>query len=356
MFESKTYESIMSDMLARVPATFDKREGSVIYDALAPCAMEVAQMYIELDAVLNETFADTASINYLVRRVAERGLTQILATKAVLKADFTPTTLNIPIGSRFSCDDLNYTIISKISDGHYQIQCETAGTEGNSHFGILIPINYIAGLETAEISELLIPARDDETADELRERYFNSMTSQAYGGNIADYKEKTKGLSGVGGVKVTPVWNGGGTVKVTIENSAFGVPSQTLIDEVQNALDPVGHSGEGYGLAPIGHVVTVDGVTAQTVNITTTITYTQGYSWETVSQAIKDVVDTYFVNLSETWEDETTLVVRISMLESAILSVQGVLDITGTALNGSTTNLQLTETQIPQRGAINGNS
>ncbi len=43
-------------MMDRVPDTIDKREGSVIFDALAPAAAELAQMYIEADVILNETF------------------------------------------------------------------------------------------------------------------------------------------------------------------------------------------------------------------------------------------------------------------------------------------------------------
>lgn len=355
MYESKTFDVILADMLARVPATFDKREGSIIYDALAPAAVELAQAYIALDSVLNETFADTASIYYLAKRASERGISQILATKAILQASFTPTALEIPIGTRFSCDELNYKVIEKISAGSYKLECETAGTEGNSHFGTLIPINYISGLETAALSSLLVPARNDETADELRQRYFDTLTSQAFGGNIADYKEKTLSISGVGACKVTPVWNGGGTVKLTILDSQYKAPTPTLISNVQTAIDPVGHSGEGYGLAPIGHVVTVAGASALTVNITTTITYESGWSWESAQEYIKAAVDAYFLELSKDWDDSDYLVVRISPLESMILACEGVLDISGTALNGTAANLQLSSTQYPERGTINGN-
>lgn len=358
MFESKTFETIMEDMFSHVPDSMDKREGSVIYDALAPCAAELANLYTELDAVLDETFADTASINYLVRRVAERGLSQIPATKAVLQASFTPTTLEVPIGSRFSCDTLNYVVIEKISGGSYKVECETPGTEGNSHFGQMIPIDYVEGLATSSLVQLLVAARDDETADELRERYYNSMSSQAFGGNVSDYKEKVKNISSypVNGVKVIPAWNGGGTVKLIIQNAEYGVPSQTLVDGVQNAIDPVGHGGQGYGIAPIGHTVTVVGVTALTVNIVTTITYATGWDWSSAGQYIKNAVDTFFLNLSKQWEDENNLIVRISQLDAAILACEGVLDIEGTTLNGSASNLQLSSTQIPGRGSINGNS
>ena len=113
MYENVTFNTIMEDMLARVPSTMDKREGSVIWDALAPCAVELQNLYIALDTVLNETFADTASIFYLAKRAAERGISQKLASNAVLKGEFTPVNLELSIGARFSCDSLNYVVTEK---------------------------------------------------------------------------------------------------------------------------------------------------------------------------------------------------------------------------------------------------
>lgn len=355
MYEHVTFETIMERMLARVPSTMDKREGSVIWDALAPAAIELQNLYIELDTVLNETFADTASLYYLKKRTAERGIYQIMASHAVLQGEFSPVTLNIQLGSRFSCDRLNYVITEKVSNGVYKLECETAGTEGNIHFGTLIPIDYIEGLETAELTDLLIPAEDDETVEALRARYFESMTSQAFGGNIADYKEKVNAISGVGGVKVTPVWNGGGTVKLTIIDSNFEVPSGDLVELVQNEADPVGHSGDGVGFAPIGHVVTVVGVKGKTVNVTTNITYQTGWNWESTKSYILNAIDGYFRELGKVWDANENLIIRVSQLESKILGCEGVLDISGTTLNGSASNLSLAADEIPVRGTVNGN-
>ena len=58
MYEDKTYEAILQEKLARVASSLDKREGSIIFDALAPNSLESAMIYVALDTVLNETFAD----------------------------------------------------------------------------------------------------------------------------------------------------------------------------------------------------------------------------------------------------------------------------------------------------------
>ena len=355
MYEQVTFDVIMQRMLATVPSTMDKREGSVIWDALAPCAIELQNAYIALDEVLNEASPDTASLYYLTKYAAERGITRKMATCAVLQGEFTPAALELSVGARFSCETLNYTITEKVSDGIYKLTCETAGTEGNSHFGTLIPIDYIDGLETANLTELLIPAEDDEDAESLRKRYFDSMKSQAFGGNIADYEEKVNSISGVGGVKVTPVWNGGGTVKLTVVDSTFSVPSEELIELVQNTIDPIGHNGEGLGLAPIGHVVTVVGVQGKTVDIVTEIAYQTGWNWDSAKSYITNAIDGYFKDLGEVWDENENLIVRISQIESRLLACEGILDVQGTTLNGSASNLSLAADEIPVRGTVNGN-
>ena len=352
MYEEMTFNVIMRQMLNRIPSTFDKREGSIIYDALAPCAAELAQLYINLDVVLNQTFADTATQEYLEKRCAERGIIRTPATYAIVQGEFTPTDVDV-LDERFSCGIYNYKVIGKTNiDGVYQLICETSGELPNAISGQLIPINYINGLETATITSLLIPGEDVEDDESLRERYFDSLSSQAFGGNIADYKEKTKMINGVGGVKVTPVWNGGGTVLLTITSSDYSVPSSTLIHNVQELIDPTQNNGEGKGIAPIGHVVTVKGVTTREINIATQITYQNGWGWEDSSSYIHDTIDDYFQLLSKEWEDVNNIVIRISAIEQRILACPGILDIQDTTLNGEAKNLQLDEHEIPVRGDI----
>ena len=353
MYEKITYESIMEDMLSRVPNTMDKREGSVIWDALAPAAIEMQNLYIQLDTVLNETFADTASLYYLKKRAAERGIIQDPASKAILKGEFTPTSINIDIGAVFSCNDLNYVVKEKITAGQYKLECETAGIKGNQNMGTLIPVEYIPGLETADLTELLIPGEDPEDVEHLRERYFASMAYQSYGGNVSDYKEKTSAIDGVGGVKVFPVWNGGGTVKLIITDSQYGVPTRELISKVQNDMDPIGHSGKGYGIAPIGHVVTVEGVKGKQINLSFTLVYQPGFDWQSTKDGVEKTLDKYCLDLSKTWENSDNVVVRISQIESLILDCEGVLDIHDTKINESEGNVALEVNEIPVRGDLN---
>lgn len=356
MYENLTYEDILNRMLNRIPNSYDKREGSVIFDALAPAAVELKQMYMELDNIMNECFADTASRDYLIKRAAERGLTPYEATKAIIVGKFEPFYLEIPMGSRFSCENMTYAVISKLSDGEYLLECETAGIDGNIGSGTLLMIDNISGLTSAEITSISSYGENEEDTEIFRSRYFQSLQTDAFGGNRIDYVTKTKSLAGVGGVKVygAKEWNGGGTVKLVVQSSVYGVPTQTLIDRVQENIDPVETSGEGYGIAPIGHFVTVVPVDETTINMTFDISFAENYNWSLVQADVENAIDTYFSELNTDWENQKNITVRIAQIESRILAVEGVLDIGNTVLNGRAENIQVDKDSIVVRGTING--
>lgn len=338
-----TYEEILGRMLDRVADDADKREGSIIYDALAPCAAELARLYMRLEEFLDECFADTAGREYLIKRAAERGLAPRPATHAVAAAKFNT---EVPNGTRFSIDGVTYAVTAENT-----VVCKTAGTEGNRHFGRMLPIDYVDGLETAELTALLIPGEDEEDTEAFRSRYLTGLSTSAFGGNVTDYKEKTRSLDGVGGVKVYPVWNGGGTVRLAVISSEHTAPSAELVEAVQDAIDPT-RDGRGIGIAPIGHTVTVEGVSPVTVNVSAAITYEDGWDYAACAEHIERAVEDYFAELRAEWADSDRLTVRISRIETRLLGCPGVVDIADTALNGVAANLTLGADEIPIRGDI----
>jgi uncharacterized phage protein gp47/JayE len=357
MYESMTYEFILQRMLGRVReanSNLDTREGSIIYNAVAPAAVELVNAYIQLDFVLNSTFADTASREYLIRRAAERGLTPYPATHAILQGEFN---IDIPIGARFSLanETINFVAISKISQGVFQMQCETAGRVGNDAIGQLIPIEYVEGLTMAQLTEVLTPGEDVEETEDFRKRYFDSLNSEAFGGNIADYRQKVNAIPGVGGVKVYPVWQGGGTVKLVIIDSEYDKPSGVLVNEVQTLVDPEQNHGKGLGIAPIGHVVTVVGADETTVNIEFDITLQNGTLWEQVEPSALETIENYLAELRRDWDSVEEIIVRVSQIETRLLNLPGIIDIGGTKLNGVAQNLIIATDNIPVKGQVTAN-
>lgn len=395
MYESLTYEVILDRMLNRVSDKFDKREGSVIFDTHSPTAIELQILYIELDTLLREAYGDTASREFLIRRCRERGIIPYEATHAVLKGEFTPTDIDVT-GQRFNIGSTNFIVHEKIADGEYQVQCEMSGSVGNQRLGTMIPIDYIDGLETAELTELLIPGEDEEETEDLRSRYFESFKEKAFGGNARDYIEKTNAIPGVGSTKVTRLWNAelrpaemipstavrawyetirpalsgepaawlemvfnaakdkklttGGTVLLTILNSDFGPASDTLIQSVQQTIDPDEYAGEGNGVAPIGHIVKVESAKALNVVVKTNISFDVGYGWANLQNSINEVISDYLLELRKSWAESSCPVVRISQIETRLLGIRGIVDIANTKLNGASDNLTLGKYEVPMFG------
>lgn len=348
MYENVTYEVIMNRMLEKVSDQVDKRPSSPIYNALAPAAVELQLMYFEFELILQETFGDTASREYLIRRARERGIIPYPATYALLKGEFN---IDVPVGSRFSLNELNYYVKEQVSTGVCKLECESLGIQGNRYFGDMIPIEYIDGLQTAKLTELLIPGEDEEDTEDLRERYFASFDTKPFGGNQKDYIQKTNSIAGVGSTKVTPIWDGGGTVKLTILNSEFDKASSELVKTVQQEIDPT-KDAHGLGIAPIGHIVTVDTTQEVTINVASKIVFDEGYSFTGLKQQITDTISGYLLELRKSWADQGTLVVRIAQIETRILAIKGIIDISETKINGAAINLTLTKYQIPVMGGV----
>lgn len=346
MNEIPTYEEILQRCLDRIPNTIDKRQGSIIYDALAPCCVELAQMYIELSGIYDQVFIDTAVGKALDKLVEQNGVKRKDATYALRKGEFN---MVVPVGNRFSDGENTYIVIENIAGTNNSIlRCEQAGSVGNSYYGSLTPITYLQGLTKAELTDIIDMGDDIESDEDLRVRYMESVTAPQFGGNVSDYQNKVKSLTGVGGCKVIPIWNGGGTVKLIITNSQGGVPTSSLVNDVQEAVDP-NQDQQGLGIAPIGHIVTVEGAAAKKISVSATFTLESGVNPTDIQDSVNNIVDNYFKSLSVNWDKEDNLIARISQLETRLLGVAGVLDITNTKMNNSSSNLSLQSNEIPVR-------
>jgi len=374
--EQYSFEYLMEQALSRVPDTIDKREGSIIYDALAPACYELSEYYMALKRILQDTYAETASEQYLDLRVAEQGISRFQATYAVKKGEFTNASDNpamIPIGSRFSTISdymsINYIVTEVYKDefgesvpGTYLLRCEELGSEGNSYSGNLIPIDNIPNLKTATMTDLIIPAQDIESDEDLRIRYFAKINEKAFGGNVAQYDEELKAIDGVGEVQIYPVWNGGGTVKCSIIDAEYNAISEDFINTIQNMIDPEnsnGDSGLGLGIAPIGHKVTVTTPTEKVIKVEADVVLTSGFTLVQIKPLIESAINEYLLDLRKQWgiEDELnnySLAVYLSRISAAILSVTGIANVTNVKLNEDTQDIILTQNSSLQELPILG--
>lgn len=335
MYGDISYEVILKRMMERAPAGVDKREGSILYDAMAPAAAEIQNTYIELGWALEQIFADTAIREYLVKRCKEWGVVPYPATKASLKGEFN---MEIALGERFSLGTLNYTVVEKIGDKIYQLECETPGTAGNRNLGALIPINYIQGLTHAELTEVLKEGSEEESTEALRERFLFKVQKPSTSGNIYDYYNWTIECAGVGAAKIYPLALGPGTVKVVIADAERSAATPELIEQVKNHIEE---------LRPIGADVSVVSAREKAIAVTARVRLQNGVNLGSVQEMLMLELTNF---LQEGAFDVSY--VSLAKVGNLLLNTTGVEDFTELRLNGQGANVSLADEEIAVAGAV----
>lgn len=364
--EQYTFEYLMEQALSMVPNTLDKREGSIIYDALAPAMYQLAEFYQHLRTNSMNSFVTYATGVDLDERGLLQGITRFPATNTKVMAEFKDlggNLMDVPIGSQFTSanidPDILYIVLSKESVGVFILEAVEAGNYANSYSGELLPLTSIRGLAQTQITEIVFFGSDIESDELFRKRIIDVVSDKPFGGNITDYDQKVRSIAGVGEVQVYPVWDGGGTVKLSILGSDFLPASPAKVAEVQNLVDPV--AGQGHGIAPIGHTVTVVAPTPVPIAVSATVTVSPGYTLAQLQPAIVDGIEAYIKELQVVWGQPVSgntysTVVFISRISSIIMGVAGVVNVSNIQINGATTDQTLTQSgttqQLPVVGTI----
>lgn len=347
-YESQTYETILARMMARVSEKYpnlDTREGSILFNALAPAALELAVMYTELDNVIKESFVNTASREYILIGCEQMGMdtSRFEASSGVHKGEFN---VEVPIGSRWNYDLYNYTVTEFIgmNGGYYtyKMECDTLGTAPNNQTGDLTPITESpTGLEYAKVTECLIEGENETSDEDIRVAYYEYVNSMVSDGNVAQYKRWCSEYEGIGNAKVFPLWNGSNTVKVSILSASNTKATDTLVEEFQEYLDP-GTEGMGNGVAPIGAFVTVTTATEVPINVKADITMKTGYE---DTSGIRTALIKYLASIA--YEKS---IVSYMNIGAVILNVDGVESITNLKVNNATADITLDTEEIPVIG------
>jgi uncharacterized phage protein gp47/JayE len=364
--EQYTFDYLLRTALDRVPNDIDKRQGSIIYDAIAPACYSLAEAFITMRQIYKDTFAGTATGELLEMRAAERGVLRQAATKAIRKGTFKDAAglpVNIVLGSRFSTlgeKAYTYSVFEEISTGGYLLECEQAGEGGNTYVGDLLPISFIQPLAEAKLLDIIIPGEDEETDDGLRVRYLSEIGSQAFAGNITAYDKMLKEISGVGEVQVYPVWAGGGTVKLSVVDSTFAPVNSTFLTMLQDMIDPP-PTGTGLGLAPIGHQVTITAPEAVPIDITAKVTLQGGATLPAAQIEAEAEIRDYIESVAKTWGIPDSLNnysanIYTAQITSAILRSPSIANTTNVKTNNTPLDLTLTQSpsvqQIPVMGTV----
>lgn len=331
---SQTYEEILQGMLNRAPDNVDKREGSIIYDALAPCAFFLAQQQFLIDNYIDLMFVDTAVGEYLDKVAADHGLSRKPAVAAIRQVN---TSKPVDIGTKWVINELVYNITELISPNQYKAECAKPGIVGNQYYGILTPLSNVSGVE-AVLGDVLFAGADKETDDALRERILYKIRKPATSGNVHQYKQWAMECKGVGATKVFPLANGPGTVKVVIADSNRSAAGADLVALVADHIEKV---------RPIGADVLVVSAREKGINISAGIKLKNGLNLGTVQNLFKEALTGY---LQENAFDVTYI--SLAKIGNLLLNTEGVEDIINLLINGVVRNQELKDEEIAVPGTI----
>lgn len=368
---SFTFENILKRLLDSCPDNLDKRTGAIIYDALAPASGELAQLYIVMEIFKEQVYLLTAVGENLDKKGEDFGIIRDKATKAKrigeLK-DNEDNFIDLPIGYRFSIPESNATITYKIIDyqstGKPILECEQTGTAGNDYFGDILPLFNINNLKSASIVGTLEPAQNEEDDDTYRNRILARLNYKPFGGNIQDYIQLVEDeIDGASTPQVYPVWDGGGTVKLSIIDTEYKPITEEFKQQIKEKIDPEQYTGQGVGLAPIDHKVTIDTPEKYVVNISCNLELEENVEVSQIKDLAIKSLENYFDSVRKEWAskqgDEYYLRILIARITQAILNVPQIINITELKLNNDTLDLKIDSNaqkqQIPYLGTITFN-
>ena len=354
MYEDKTFENILNGMLEEVEDV-DTSEGSLLYEACSKIALTLEKTYADISRLYDNLSITNMEEEFFEQFATDRGVSRIQAKSAQVLCKFEQ---DIEIGTRFNCGDYDYTVISIYDDSGYEYiaECDTAGTGPNANVGDLEPIDFVEDWEGGVLMKILEYGTDVEDIEAYKQRFKELRYNiQSFAGNKAAYKEYiAKYNDTYGGVAdCIPLRTADGkTINVYAVDSDYKALSTDKLKSLQEYIDPIASSGEGDGMAPIGHSVIIKTPANLSINVAIKVDLEAEYTWEGVKDSIKAKIEEYLLTLRKLWSKNHKCIVRISQIEYAVLSVNGVVDCTSTKINESTKNIEIDYTKIPVMGEL----
>lgn len=333
--QDKDQQSILDFMLGLTTGV-DTRQGSIVYDSLAPGSHLAAQQYIDLQLTQDSGLLDTSFSPILPLLCSQFGVEQREAVKAERLFVFTGT--EPPTGSRYFSGDVYWV---KLDNGN--IECETAGEIGNTFINgtQIIPVQTQSGLLTAAIGASVIPGSEIEDDETLRERTKQKIKDPQLNSNKAQVKFWCEEVDGIGLARIISLWNGPNTAKGVLLDTSFQPASPALVAEVQTIIDP-GITGLGEGLADIGLIFTAEAAGQTDINTVSTVVLEQGFNTGDAETEFELQLTEYLKDVAKMDTQE----VSYNFIGSLIINLISVKDYSGLTVNGGVINIAIPDTNV----------
>lgn len=312
-----TQWTLLQDMLNVSSDVLDKREGSVLYDAIASVAVANGDLLTGLIPTLYQAFQllyakgddlDAWAANFGLIRLgslptyyhyvdtwSEESPNDTLLVGDVLRSHNS----NV----RWIITSVEEKVVKSETDGNFQ---ETTG-------GVLEPERYLSALESVVFGTLYEAGRDVESDESLRERILRAQ-KVAVGGSLLEYVYLVlsvyaeEGNQSFYGVQVYPLSRCCGRVFVVPYHQHFRQDNAGRVrcatEEERTALaqwlDPQDERGFGMGHIPIGHHVYVVGADARPIDFHFRLELEEGKEYTpALGEAICAATDAYLEKVGD---------------------------------------------------------
>ncbi|EHL05065.1 baseplate J-like protein [Desulfitobacterium hafniense DP7] len=343
MFETITPESIKENILNELELV-DVREGSYTNNLVSPTALAIWKLYDSLNALIPMVYVDETSGVYIDKKAAHYGITRKTGTKATAALHFTGVDGKVvPKGTVFlTSDGLEFVTESAVTITAGAASTTAIAAEVGEAYNvpggsITQQIVSISGL-TGVTSDAAVGGTDPESNKSLVERLYAYLRKPATSGNVYHYEQWALAVDGVGGVKVAPLWNGPGTVKVLIVSPAKAPVDQEVVTRCTDHIQQN---------RPIGATVTVESASALTINVEATITIESTTTKSAVKEAFANNLNAYLQSIA--FEKYELIYNRLAFM---LLDIEGVIDYADLTVNGGTSNIAIAANEVPVAGTV----
>lgn len=351
LLENQTPERIRSRVLARMDTELQTREGSFVYDMVSPMSFELWRTLMTLGELKSAFYVNEHSGPYLDDHANLLGMARRSGTKSVCEITFTgKENTIIPADTSFFAGDLEYHLTEDITiheNGSVGIlEAAEVGERYNTDAGEINQIlRSISGLEsflTGDATGGTDPEGDSALFSRIDYHRKNPSTS----GNPNQYREWALSCDGIGGVKITELWAGPGTVRVLVAGYDKEPVDDTVVSNCAAYIQTK---------RPVGAAVTVISVDRLELTIEATVILAESAPVERVRQDFLASLSEYLNQITASYfqSDETyEYILSYKRIAALLICVDGVVDYTSFTVNGGTQNIVIPGTSVPACGEV----
>lgn len=354
--QNKSTDEIHTQMLDSMPGDIDKSQGQHPYNYTRPTAMIASELCQQtLPEIIKLIFPMFAYGEWLDYHAQIRGISRRPATASSGTLQLTVTkNTNIPVGSQFATASVDGqpSVVFETTQEKFNlpegttevsVKCTQTGTVGNVIAGtVIFKLSQLSGVTAVTNPEAITGGTEEEDDDSLRARIVSLDQSQSvsYVGSVADYKRWSLEVPGVGGVTVIPAQDDSGLVTLVITDSNGDPANEEICQNVYNYI--MSPADPELRLTAPNVKLSVIPPTITELSISATVEVGTGSSLEAIKTAFIEAVQAYLDTARSDGE------VRYTQIGKILAGVPGVYDYYTLTLNSGTTNISITNTQLPQ--------